>query len=83
MGRAFRNEISPRNFLFRCREFEQMEIEYFIHPMQRDCPFLKGYENFVLTVYSEVMQENCEKHQRMTVKKLLIINFSMNGTHTL
>lgn len=32
MGKAFRNEISPRNFLFRCREFEQMEIEYFIHP---------------------------------------------------
>ncbi len=32
IGKAFRNEISPRNFLFRCREFEQMEIEYFIHP---------------------------------------------------
>jgi glycyl-tRNA synthetase len=32
MGKAFRNEISPRDFLFRSREFEQMEIEYFIHP---------------------------------------------------
>jgi glycyl-tRNA synthetase len=31
-GKAFRNEISPRDFLFRTREFEQMEIEYFIHP---------------------------------------------------
>jgi len=34
IGRAFRNEISPREFLFRCREFEQMELEFFIHPEQ-------------------------------------------------
>merc|ERR1719375_1876359 len=32
IGKAFRNEIAPRNFLFRSREFEQMEIEYFISP---------------------------------------------------
>ena len=32
IGKAFRNEINPRNFLFRSREFEQMEIEYFIAP---------------------------------------------------
>ncbi|RME30088.1 glycine--tRNA ligase [Candidatus Parcubacteria bacterium] len=32
VGRAFRNEISPRDFLFRAREFEQMEIEYFVRP---------------------------------------------------
>lgn len=31
-GKAFRNEISPRDFIFRVREFEQMEIEYFVHP---------------------------------------------------
>lgn len=31
-GKAFRNEISPRDFVFRSREFEQMEVEYFIHP---------------------------------------------------
>lgn len=31
-GKAFRNEISPRDFIFRSREFEQMEIEYFVHP---------------------------------------------------
>lgn len=33
-GKAFRNEISPRDFVFRSREFEQMEIEYFVHPDQ-------------------------------------------------
>src|SRR5437016_108553 len=32
IGKAFRNEITPRNFLFRVREFEQMEIEYFVRP---------------------------------------------------
>ncbi len=32
VGKAFRNEINPRNFIFRSREFEQMEIEYFIAP---------------------------------------------------
>lgn len=32
IGKAFRNEITPRDFLFRQREFEQMEIEYFIRP---------------------------------------------------
>jgi glycyl-tRNA synthetase len=32
IGKAFRNEIAPRDFLFRSREFEQMEIEYFVKP---------------------------------------------------
>ena len=32
IGKAFRNEINPRNFIFRLREFEQMELEYFVRP---------------------------------------------------
>src|SRR3989339_15965 len=32
IGKAFRNEITPRDFIFRQREFEQMEIEYFVRP---------------------------------------------------
>jgi glycyl-tRNA synthetase len=32
LGKSFRNEITPRNFTFRSREFEQMEIEFFCHP---------------------------------------------------
>ncbi|MGD9895513.1 MAG: glycine--tRNA ligase [Candidatus Methylacidiphilaceae bacterium] len=32
IGKSFRNEVNPRNFLFRSREFEQMEVEYFIRP---------------------------------------------------
>ncbi|MBU1036450.1 glycine--tRNA ligase [Patescibacteria group bacterium] len=34
IGKAFRNEITPGNFIFRTREFEQMEMQYFIHPKE-------------------------------------------------
>lgn len=34
IGKAFRNEITPRNFIFRSREFEQMEMEFFCHPSE-------------------------------------------------
>lgn len=40
IGRSFRNEINPRNYTFRSREFEQMEIEFFCHPNEAD----KWYE---------------------------------------
>lgn len=36
IGKSFRNEITPGNFTFRTREFEQMEIEYFVHPQDAD-----------------------------------------------
>jgi glycyl-tRNA synthetase len=36
IGKAFRNEITPGNFIFRTREFEQMEMQYFIHPSEED-----------------------------------------------
>jgi len=42
IGKAFRNEISPRDFLFRTREFEQMEIEYFV----REKDWKKVFENW-------------------------------------
>ena len=40
-GKAFRNEISPRDFVFRSREFEQMEIEYFVDPENWETEFEK------------------------------------------
>ena len=36
IGKAFRNEITPRNFIFRVREFEQMELDYFVKPGEDD-----------------------------------------------
>jgi len=45
IGKAFRNEIAPRDFLFRAREFEQMEIEYFVRPSEWDSAFELWREN--------------------------------------
>ncbi len=42
IGKAFRNEITPGNFIFRTREFEQMEIEYFIPAPEKDSDW-EGY----------------------------------------
>ena len=44
VGKSFRNEITPRNFIFRSREFEQMEMEYFIMP---DADWLACHESWL------------------------------------
>jgi glycyl-tRNA synthetase len=51
-GKAFRNEISPRDFVFRSREFEQMEIEYFVHPDQ----WQEAFEKWVTDIESFLKQ---------------------------
>ena len=43
IGKAFRNEITPGDFLFRVREFEQCEIEYFIHPSSDEEKFFEDW----------------------------------------
>jgi glycyl-tRNA synthetase len=48
IGKAFRNEIAPRDFIFRTREFEQMEIEYFVDPKNWEATF----EHFVSQVHA-------------------------------
>lgn len=50
IGKAFRNEVTPGNFIFRTREFEQMEIEYFVRP--EDAPrvhqeWIDGFEKLI------------------------------------
>jgi glycyl-tRNA synthetase len=42
IGKAFRNEITPGNFTFRTREFEQMEIEYFVRPGEDEAAHQAG-----------------------------------------
>ena len=44
-GKSFRNEITPGNFIFRTREFEQMEIEYFVRPEQAESVFKQWVED--------------------------------------
>ena len=39
IGIAFRNEVTPGKFLFRIREFEQMELEYFVRPKDAEQSF--------------------------------------------
>lgn len=58
VGKSFRNEISPRNFVFRAREFEQMEIEFFIHPKKLDECFIPKEElALVFRLCTQEMQE--------------------------
>ncbi len=50
IGKAFRNEVTPGNFIFRTREFEQMELEYFVRP--EDAPrvhqeWIDGFEKWI------------------------------------
>jgi len=46
IGKAFRNEITPGNFIFRTREFEQMEIEYFILPPKEDKEWMEVFNTW-------------------------------------
>jgi len=64
IGKAFRNEITPGNFTFRTREFEQMEIEYFVKPADAD----KYYEYWVEERYNWYLslglkKENLKKRE--------------------
>ena len=69
IGKAFRNEISPREFLFRSREFEQMEIEYFISPNQ-PCPYLDELPHLELAILTEEMQNSNKKEKTFSIKEI-------------
>ncbi len=68
IGKAFRNEIAPRDFLFRSREFEQVEIEYFIEPEQK-CPY--EIPNEEILIYSAEAQEKNQEPEKMKIKDAL------------
>ena len=65
VGKAFRNEVTPRNFIFRSREFEQMEMEWFCHPDEANMWFdfwvdqrQKWWESIGLTSTDILMREH-------------------------
>ncbi len=79
VGKAFRNEISPREFLFRQREFLQMEIEYFYNPeyesveyeLEKDENFLE-FEFYFLSSEEQILKEKNErKIKKIRMKELL------------
>ncbi|MDR2336530.1 MAG: glycine--tRNA ligase [Candidatus Nomurabacteria bacterium] len=57
IGKAFRNEISPRNFLFRCREFEQADTQYFVKPHENE------------EAYQKIKQERFDWYLGLGIKK--------------
>lgn len=64
IGKAFRNEVTPGNFTFRTREFEQMEIEYFVRPEQADEKLEEWIASrFDWYVQLGIRQENVRKRQ--------------------
>ncbi|HLD75887.1 MAG TPA: glycine--tRNA ligase, partial [Candidatus Norongarragalinales archaeon] len=70
IGRAFRNEISPRNFVFRCREFEQMEIEYFLNPKNlNDCLDFDSIAKHKALFCTEEHQAHTKDGEVMTFEK--------------
>ncbi len=75
IGKAFRNEISPRDFLFRTREFEQMEIEYFINPNKLNCPYLTN-KNFKFNILTAKNQQANKTQEILTSNQILEKNLA-------
>ncbi len=68
IGKAFRNEITARQFIFRTREFEQMEMQYFIHPEEemKEYKKLKEYRwQFYLDLGIKEKNLKWEKHKNL------------------
>jgi len=70
IGKAFRNEITPKNFTYRTREFEQMEMQYFVHPNEAEKWFdywqeqrVKWYLN--LGIKKENLNKRVQKKQEL------------------
>lgn len=64
IGKAFRNEISPRNFLFRTREFEQADTQYFVRPHENKEPYERiKQEQWDWLLSLGIKEENLKWHQ--------------------
>jgi glycyl-tRNA synthetase len=70
IGKSFRNEISPRQFIIRLREFNQMEIEIFIDPEKpNDCPKFNEVANVKIRIYTQEAQRSGGKPIELTAKE--------------
>ena len=69
IGKAFRNEIVARNFIFRTREFEQMEMQYFVHPSE-DESSMELWKNKRISFYSEelgISKDNLKLNRHLAI----------------
>lgn len=79
IGKAFRNEITPGNFIFRTREFEQMEIEYFIAPPQSEGDWQTPFEMWRSQMHSwmtEILGLDPAKIHELEVAKEDLAHYS-------
>ncbi len=58
IGRAYRNEISPRQGVIRLREFNQAELEYFVHPGEKKHPEFQRYRDFTIALVDKMDREH-------------------------
>jgi len=65
IGKAFRNEITPGNFIFRSREFEQMELEYFVNPKEDEKYFKEWVElSYQWFIDLGIKKDNLRKYEQ-------------------
>ncbi|MEK7638067.1 MAG: glycine--tRNA ligase [Patescibacteria group bacterium] len=98
IGKAFRNEITPGNFIFRTREFEQMEIEYFIAPPKTDADWQAVFEMWRNEMYGwmravgidtaqasefEVPAEECAHYSKRTIDFMFAFPFGVKELYGL
>ncbi|MCK5624486.1 glycine--tRNA ligase [Candidatus Pacearchaeota archaeon] len=82
IGKAFRNEIAPRDFLFRGREFEQMELQYFIDPDKvDDCPYYNKIKNKKIKILTSKAQTEDNKEKILTLDEMLNKGIFRNKWH--
>ena len=78
IGKAFRNEITPGNYIFRTREFEQMEIEYFIKPPKQDSDWECVFEEWrkLMLNWIEYLEIDLSKIKELNVPKKDLAHYS-------
>ncbi|MEM3074791.1 MAG: glycine--tRNA ligase [Candidatus Pacearchaeota archaeon] len=76
LGRCFRNEIAPRDFLFRSREFHIAEFEFFIHPEEKKCGIL---DESHLNLKIKFLDEETQKNGKDELKEVTIDDILKKG----
>lgn len=71
IGHSFRNEISPRHFLVRVREFDQMEIEMFIDPENPECSKFDEVKNKEIVIFTREAQKKDGKPIKITAEEVV------------
>ncbi len=73
VGKCFRNEISPRDFMFRCREFTIAELEFFLHPNDNKCNLLtKEHHNLkVMLLDAQTQDKGSANLNETTIGEML------------